>query len=543
MEDRDGVRRAALITGAASGLGSSFAEILARDGCDVVVVDRQAERVKARADHLAERYGVRSLAIVQDLTAPDAVRRVRAQCDEHGFEIGVLVNNAGFHLNKFVHELPWATIAQNIRLFLEVVLEMTHEFLPGMIERRWGRIVNVSSVSGFMPGGLRLATYTSTKAFLIPFSEALNFELEGTGVNVSALCPGFIKTELFVNSGLTDVRDSVPSFMWLEPERVAEEGVRAVMKRVPVHISGLPNRLIVVASKVVPRALLRERSRILHRSAHGKVASAKADRGGSADGNPLALVTGASAGIGASFAKQLAKQGHDVILVARRKDLLEERAQDLAKRYGVRTHVIVQDMTDANAVENIVGRCEGRRVDVLVNNAGYPMTELFHQMKWSSVTAALQILVKSVVHLSHAFLPEMVARGAGTIINVASMAGFEPGSYRSSLYSSSKAFVIAFSESVHCELEGTGVTMTAVCPGFTKTEWTTKNQLKNSSVPKIFWMESDRVVEEGLAAAQRGAPVSVVGTPALRMVSTLFQVGPRAVVGRFLSSKRRGMAV
>src|ERR1022692_1873611 len=128
MEDRDGVRRAALITGAASGLGSSFAEILARDGCDVVVVDRQAERVKARADHLAERYGVRSLAIVQDLTAPDAVRRVRAQCDEHGFEIGVLVNNAGFHLNKFVHELPWATIAQNIRLFLEVVLEMTHEF-------------------------------------------------------------------------------------------------------------------------------------------------------------------------------------------------------------------------------------------------------------------------------------------------------------------------------------------------------------------------------------------------------------------------------
>jgi short-subunit dehydrogenase len=200
-------------------------------------------------------------------------------------------------------------------------------------------------------------------------------------------------------------------------------------------------------------------------------------------------------------------------------------------------------MTDPKAVERIRAHCAGRAVDVLVNNAGYPMTELFHQMSWASVEAGVQILVKSVVHLSHAFLPEMVARGSGTIINVASMAGFEPGSYRSSLYSSSKAFVIAFSESVNSELEGTGVTMTAVCPGFTKTEWTMKNRLKNSSVPDIFWMESDRVVEKGLADARRGAPVSVVSTPALRMVSTLFQVGPRNFVGRFLSKKRRGMAV
>jgi short-subunit dehydrogenase len=422
---------------------------------------------------------------------------------------------------------------------------MSHELLPGMVERKWGRIINVASVSGFMPGGLRLATYTSTKAFLIPFSEALNFELEGTGVNVTALCPGFIKTELFVNSGLTDVRDSVPSFMWLEPDRVAAEGFRAVMERNPVHVSGLPNQLIVTAAKFVPRALLRERSRLFHRSAHKKVATATrtGKRGDHTRENPIALVTGASAGIGASFAEQLASEHYDVILVARRKELLEERCEDLRKRFGVKAELIAQDMTDPNAIERIRDHCAGRPIDVLVNNAGYPMTELFHKMSWSAIEAGVQILVKSVVHLSHAFLPDMIARGSGTIINVASMAGFEPGSYRSSLYSSSKAFVIAFSESVNSELEGTGVTMTAVCPGFTKTEWTMKNRLKNSSVPDMFWMESEAVVEKGLADARRGSPVSVVSTPALRVVSTLFQVGPRNFVGRFLSKKRRGMAV
>jgi short-subunit dehydrogenase len=534
---------AALITGAAAGLGASFATILAREGFDVILVDRQAERLASRAAELVDRYDVKAHVVVQDLFDPAGPSNIFSACDALGWPVDILVNNAGHHLNKFLHQLPWKAVEDNLQLLLKVVVQLSHLFLPPMMARGWGRVVNVASVSGFMPGAHMLATYTSAKAFLIPFSEALNFELDGTGVRVTALCPGFIKTDLFVNSGLTNVRDSVPWFMWLEPDRVAEEGVRSALKGVPVHVSGLPNRLVVAAAKFLPRALLRERTAIFHRNARKQTPSLISGKGPARKG--AALVTGATAGIGASFTEVLARDGFDIILVARREHVLKERAAHLAQRYGVRTHWITLDLTDPQAPAALRAQCEalGWPVDVLVNNAGHPVTELFHQMSWPTVDGTLQILVQSVVHLSHIFIPAMIERGWGRVINVASMAGFEPGSYRSSLYASSKAFVIAFTESVNAELDGTGVQATALCPGFTRTEWTERNKLKNSSVPDLFWMDSDQVADEGFRAAQRGASVSVVGTPALRAVSLLFRMSPRKVVGRVLSNKRKRMAV
>jgi short-subunit dehydrogenase len=532
----------ALVTGAAAGLGASFAERLARDGFDLVLVDRQAERVQSRADDIARRHGVRAHAIVQDLTQPDAVHNIHARCQALGVHVGVLVNNAGHHLDKRFCDFPWSVLRDNVRLLLDVVLETTHRFVPAMIERGWGRVINVASVSGFMPGGVRLATYTSTKAFLIPFSEGLNLELEGTGVSVTAICPGFMRTDLFVNSNLTDVSDVVPGFMWSEPDRVADQAVRAAMKGSPLHVSGLPNRLLLAAAKVTPRALWRERTRILHRKAYGKNGVA----GGAAQGaaaKRAALVTGASAGIGASFAETLAAEGYDVVLLARRQSLLEERAADLRRRFGVQAHVIVEDLTRREAVDAIVAECErlGWPIDVLVNNAGYPVNELFCQMTWPEVDAALQILVRSVYQLTRAFLPGMVERKWGRVINVASMAGFEPGSYRSTLYSSSKAAVIAFSESVNAEVEATGVSVTALCPGFTKTEWASKARLAPGSVPKALMMESADVARIGFEAARRRVAVSEVGTPAQRLLSVAFRLAPRHALGRFLSNRRKAM--
>src|SRR5579883_1031726 len=167
-------RRVALITGAAAGLGASFARQLARAGHDLVLVDRQEDRLRSLAEDLERSHGIRAHALVQDLYDRAAVDQIHARTRALGLDVDVLVNNAGFHLDKLFRELPWPTLRDNLRLLLDVVVEMTHKFLPSMVERGWGRVINVSSVSGFMPGGIRLATYTASKCFLIPFSEGLN---------------------------------------------------------------------------------------------------------------------------------------------------------------------------------------------------------------------------------------------------------------------------------------------------------------------------------------------------------------------------------
>ena len=135
MNANGGRRRTALVTGAAAGLGASFAEVFARNGYDVILVDRQEERVRARAEEIGRRHGVTTHALVVDLTDPRAARSMIQRCEELGHPVDVLVNNAGHHLNRFFHELPWNVIDRNLRLFLDVVVETTHAVLPGMIAR------------------------------------------------------------------------------------------------------------------------------------------------------------------------------------------------------------------------------------------------------------------------------------------------------------------------------------------------------------------------------------------------------------------------
>jgi uncharacterized protein len=543
MVSESSSKRSALITGAATGLGASFADLLASEGWDLVLVDRQADRLNARAKSLSERRRVSVHPIVKDLTDPAAAADIFARCEALGVRIDLLVNNAGFHLRTLFHETPWADIEANVRVLLTAVVELTHRFLPGMLERCWGRIINISSVSGFMPGGVRLTTYNATKSFLIPFTEGLNLELEGTGVVATVVCPGFMRTDLFVANGLTDVRDSVPGFMWLDPAQVAKEAFRAAMNGAALTVNGLPNRMIVTAAKFVPRKLLRERTKIFHRKAH--LAMASRPGGARPTGRrQAAVVTGATSGIGAAFAEALARDGYDVIVVARREKLLQQRSDELVSRFGVRSHPIVCDLATPEGPRMLLARCQelGWPVDVLVNNAGYPVNALFRDMSWRDIDAALQLLVGSVVQLTHGFLPAMIAQGWGRIINVASLAGFEPGSYRSTLYSSSKRFVIGFSESVDSEVEARGVRVTALCPGFTKTEWSSKTSFKGAPAPPLFWMESDAVARIGLAAAKRGGPVAIATTPASWLVSTAFQLAPRHFVGRFLSNQRRKLS-
>jgi uncharacterized protein len=232
----------------------------------------------------------------------------------------------------------------------------------------------------------------------------------------------------------------------------------------------------------------------------------------------LALITGASAGIGAAFARIYASNGYDVALTARRAERLDELAGELSLRYGVEVLTIPADLAEAGAVEAILGRiaAEGREVDALVNNAGYGLPGSYAKTSWSDQAALLQVLVTSVCEMSHRVLPGMIERRYGRIVNVASLAGLIPGPAGHTLYGASKSFLVKFSQSLHLENLSTGVHVSALCPGFTYSEFHDVNGTRgrlSSSTPEWLWQGADEVAAAGYEAAEANRPVCVTGAP------------------------------
>jgi short-subunit dehydrogenase len=229
----------------------------------------------------------------------------------------------------------------------------------------------------------------------------------------------------------------------------------------------------------------------------------------------LALVTGASAGIGRAFAEQLALRDFDLVLTARRRDRLEAVAAELQSISKVRVEVVTGDLADPSTPGQLMAElgARGLAVDVLVNNAGYGIPVRFSQTKWQEQADFLQVLVTSVAHLSHLCLPGMLERGYGRIVNIASLAGLVPGAPGSTLYAAAKSFLIKMSESLAAELHGTGVTATAVCPGFTYSEFHDVNRTREqvSRMPSALWMDATTVAREGLEGALAGEVVVVSG--------------------------------
>ena len=229
---------------------------------------------------------------------------------------------------------------------------------------------------------------------------------------------------------------------------------------------------------------------------------------------PIALVTGASSGIGREFALFLAERGHDLVIVARREDRLVDLKRTVLDRFGARAMVITEDLSHAAAPRRIVDvvRASGIEVDVLVNNAGYGMRSRFLTTEWTSYADFLQVMVMSWLHLTHLLAPSMVRRGRGRILNVSSLASLGPEP-PGSLYAPSKCMMTSASRSLRLELLGTGVHCTALCPGFTFSEFhdTLGCREQMNTLPGIMWQQARPVVEAGWAGVERNTPVVVPG--------------------------------
>lgn len=237
-----------LITGASSGIGECFAKYFAKDGYHLVLVARSQDKLKNLAQQLEAKHGIRTLFIPADLTEPSAPKKIYEQIEQHGVRLYGLINNAGCGAGgKFV-DVKTEHYLQMIDLNIRSLVELTHLFLPGMVERKKGLILNVSSTASYQPLPYS-SVYAASKAFVSSFSEALWLETRNTGVRVLNLCPGLTKTDFGVAAGIRDFRcDPLAE----HPERVVETAFRALKKNVPTVISGWHNQLLVFLERLVP---------------------------------------------------------------------------------------------------------------------------------------------------------------------------------------------------------------------------------------------------------------------------------------------------
>ncbi|MFY9905815.1 MAG: SDR family oxidoreductase [Terriglobales bacterium] len=246
-------RKTALITGASFGIGMELTRIFAREGYNLVLVARTADKLRQIASELEKAHGTRSLILAIDLTDPGAPAYVLDQTTRADLQIDVLVNNAGFGQYGRFAENDLEECLRQIQLNITTLTHLTRLYLPMMIERKSGRILNVASTAAFQAGPL-MAVYYATKAYVLHFSEAIANELNGTGVTVTCLCPGPTVTEFLQRAKMEGIR--LAKFGAMDARTVAEDGYRALMAGKPVVISGFKNWLVAQSVRFAPRRMV-----------------------------------------------------------------------------------------------------------------------------------------------------------------------------------------------------------------------------------------------------------------------------------------------
>jgi short-subunit dehydrogenase len=280
-------RKTALVTGASAGLGTELAWLFAADGRDLVLVARRRDKLDTLAKEIAKAHGVEATVIAEDLTDPGAPPRIARTVEERGIAVEYLVNNAGFGMTGAVADLDATRQLDMVQVNVTAVVHMTRLFLPGMLARRSGRVLNIGSTAGFLPGPF-MAGYYASKAFVISFTEALWLELRGTGVTATVSCPGATATEFAQVAGNAESRLFRMGAMGAG--EVALHAYRAMMSGRRLAVPGIKNKLGLQAQRVSPRSLLLRLAAALNgtrgASSSGPEPKARLDKGGSTPALP-----------------------------------------------------------------------------------------------------------------------------------------------------------------------------------------------------------------------------------------------------------------
>lgn len=261
----EGSGKTALVTGASSGIGKAFAQLLAQKGYTLVLTARRGDRLDALAAELKRAHGVATHAIAADLAEPSAPDHICRELAARGLVVDLLVNNAGYGVAGSYTNVAWVDHQRFMQVMVTAVLDLTYRLLPGMMERRWGRVINIASVAGLVPAPAGHTLYGASKAFLIKVSEALHAENANKGVHVTAVCPGFTWSEFHDVLGTRDKVSRMPGFLWLKAEDVAREGYDAVMEGRSVVVNGRIYSFFVWLNGAMPRSISGWVSRLVGR--------------------------------------------------------------------------------------------------------------------------------------------------------------------------------------------------------------------------------------------------------------------------------------
>ncbi|SER57729.1 hypothetical protein SAMN04487983_1018119 [Streptomyces sp. yr375] len=249
-----------------------------------------------------------------------------------------------------------------------------------------------------------------------------------------------------------------------------------------------------------------------------------------------ALITGSTAGIGAAFARRLAADGHDLVLVARDTKRLHEQATELHDRHGIEAEVLTADLATDDGIETVTARLGDRKnpVDLLINNAGFGNKGRYLDVSMADELKMLKVHCEAVLRLTSAAATSMRARGRGGVVNVASVAAFVPRG----TYGASKAWVVQFTQGAAKDLAGTGVRLMALCPGFVRTEFHERAGMGTDNIPGWLWLDADKLVAAALEDLARGRSLSIPD-PRYKALMGVVKVMPRALLGGISSKTGR----